>query len=460
MSEKQLRVVMYPWFAIGHATPFLHLANKLAEKGHIVTLLLPNKAKLLLQSSNLYPTLLNVQTIVVPHVDPLPPGTETLSDIPSNLETHLATALDLFRPDFESILNKLQPNLVIYDFAYWVPEAVLASGSKAKCVVYCVTYASILALEMVPFRDPPKDRPVVAEDPCVACSTPPGYPSNMVMPFEDKNRIFLHSPYGEGVTFHHRVSTAIKCSDAIAIKTSREIEGKYCDYLSSQYNNKPVLTVLDMPEPKEVALEARWAEWLDKFTKASVIFCAFGSQVILEVAQFQEILLGFEMTNLPFLVAFKPPTGCATVEEAFPKGFVNRVGERGVVTGEWVQQPQILAHPSVGCFVSHCGSGSIWESMLSKNQIVLIPQLPDQKLFSKIIAEEVQVGVQVERGEDGSWVSKESLCNAVKSVMDEESVVGKLVKKNHQIWRQKLVDPGYMRDNIDGFIKNLQALVG
>uniref|UniRef100_A0A803MBQ1 Glycosyltransferase n=2 Tax=Chenopodium quinoa TaxID=63459 RepID=A0A803MBQ1_CHEQI len=445
---------------MGHATPFVHLANILAEKGHSVTLLLPNKAKLLLQSSNLYPSLVTIQTITVPHVDPLPPGTQTLSDIPLNLQTHLATALDRFRPEFESILDKIKPNLVVYDFAYWVPEAVAASGIKAKCLTYCVTYASILSLDMVPSRDPPKDKTVVEENACVACNTPPGNPTTTVTPsVPKKHRSFLDEPRGEGVTFYQRVTTALKCSDAIAIKTCREIEGKYCDKLSNLYNNKPVLTVLDLPEPKEENLDTRWAEWLGRFAPDSVVFCAFGSQIMLNLAQFQEILLGFEMIKLPFLVAFKPPIGYATVEEALPEGFAERVGDRGVVTGEWVQQTQILAHPSVGCFVNHCGSGSIWESMLSKSQIVLVPQLADQKLFSKILVEEVKVAVQVERGEDGSWVSKESLCKAVELVMNEESEIGILVKKNHEIWRKKLLDPGYMRGNINSFINDLESLV-
>uniref|UniRef100_A0A803MB55 Uncharacterized protein n=1 Tax=Chenopodium quinoa TaxID=63459 RepID=A0A803MB55_CHEQI len=75
------------------------------------------------------------------------------------------------------------------------------------------------------------------------------------------------------------------------------------------------------------------------------------------------------------------------------------------------------------------------------------------------MVEEVKVAVQVERGEDGSWVSKDSLCKAVGSVMNEDSEIGILVKKNHEIWRKKLLDPGYIRGNVDSFINDLEALV-
>uniref|UniRef100_A0A803MB53 Glycosyltransferase n=2 Tax=Chenopodium quinoa TaxID=63459 RepID=A0A803MB53_CHEQI len=449
---------MYPWLAIGQIIPYLHLANKLAERGHIVTLLLQNKAKQLLQSKNYHPSFITLHTITIPQVHPLPPGTETASDIPFHLQTHLATALDLTRVEFESILVRLQPDLIFYDFTYWVPEAVVASGSQAKCVAYYIVSTATMAFRMVPSRDPPKGRAVVEEDACVACA-PPGYPSSTII-LEPKRMLGLYMPFGEGVTFYERITTSLKSSNVIAIKTCREIEGKYCDYLSKQYDDKPILlSGLDLPEPQEGELETRWENWLSQFKPGSVVICVFGSQVVLDVAQFQELLLVFEMTKLPFLIAFNPPMGCTTVEEAFPEGFVDRIGDRGVVTGEWVQQQQILAHTSVGCFVSHCGSGSIWESMMSKNQIVLIPQLQDQVLFSKIFTTELKVAVEVDRGEDGYWVSRESLSKAIKSVMDDSSEICGLVKKNHEIWRQKLAQPGLMSGYFDKFVKDLQALV-
>ncbi|CAO2829160.1 unnamed protein product [Amaranthus hypochondriacus] len=468
MEERQLKVLMYPWLAMGHIIPYFELAKKFAEKGHKVTLMLPKKAKLkILQSSNNVnnhpipvPDALTLHTITIPHVHPLPLGTQLNSEIPFHLETHLATAFDLLRPHFHSILATFQPNLVFYDFAHWVPQAVSASGTCAKCVTYFPVSAVALSLHMIPFRNPPTGRAVVEEDTCVA-PFPPGYPSSDIAVNNPKTLIdLLYKPYGKDLTFYQRITTVIRSSDAIAIKTCKEIEGKYCDYLSSQYNNKPVFVSGPVqPDHKEAELNPYWAEWLGKFGAGSVVYCAFGSQAELELDQFQEFLLGLEMTKLPFLIAFKPPKGYTSVADAFPEGFKDRVGERGVVTGEWVQQAQILSHPSVGCFVSHCGSGSIWESLLSKNQIVLIPYLPDQKLFSEVITKELKVGVKVETGENGTWISKQSLCKAIKSVMDEDSEIGRLVKMEHQIWRRKLAQPGFMDAYLHNFIQDLQALL-
>ncbi|THG13722.1 hypothetical protein TEA_013136 [Camellia sinensis var. sinensis] len=155
--------------------------------------------------------------------------------------------------------------------------------------------------------------------------------------------------------------------------------------------------------------------------------------------------------------SLKPPAGVATVEEALPKGFKERIGGRGVVYGGWVQQPQILGHSSIGCFVNHCGVGSMLESLLSNAQIVLVPHLCDQILNTRLMAEELKVAVEITRDENG-WFSKESLCESICSVMDKDNEMGKLVKKNHLKWKKTLTSQGFITDNIDRFEKQLHEL--
>ncbi|XP_021773738.1 UDP-glycosyltransferase 79B6-like [Chenopodium quinoa] len=456
---KQLHIVMFPWFAVGHMTPFLHLANKLAERGHKITFLLPNKAKLQLQHFVLYPNLITLHPITVPHVHPLPFGTETASDIHINLNGHLATAFDLTRPEFESVIIGLtpKPHLFFYDIAHWASE--VAARLRITSVNYNVVCAASLAIALVPARNLPRDRPLIEED---VARPPSGYPSSNVVLHgpEARSLLFLGTDFGSGLTFYERITTALKSCDAIAIRTCREIEGNFCDYVSAQYNKPVILTGPVLPENdnSNSPLEAQWADWLGGFGTGSVVFCAFGSQFILERDQFQELLLGFEMTKLPFLVALKPPNGCATIEEALPEGFKERVGDRGVVHGGWVQQPQILEHPSVGCFVNHCGFGSMWESLMAASQIVLVPQLGDQILNTRLMAGELKVAVEVEKAENG-WVSKESLCNAIKLVMDEKSEVGCLIKNNHVKWRQIMISHGFMKGYIDNFIMDLEKIM-
>ncbi|KAH0694387.1 hypothetical protein KY285_021484 [Solanum tuberosum] len=234
--------------------------------------------------------------------------------------------------------------------------------------------------------------------------------------------------------------------DAIAVKTCREIEGIFCDYVATLLE-KPVLYIGPViPEPKKEQHEL--SNWLEKFEQGSVVFCAFGSQMILEKKQFQQLVLGFELTELPFLLVVKPPQGTNSVEEALPEGFKQRV-----------PQLKILRHKSVGCFVTHCGYGSMWESLvLCDCQLVLLPRPIDHIFTARLMGQHLQVGVEVEKDENDLF-TKENLCKAVKCVMDKDSQIGCLVKENHRKWKELLSSPGFMSNYIDHFIQDLHGLL-
>lgn len=459
-GSSRISILMYPWLAFGHMTAFLHLSNKLAEKGHKIVFLLPKKALNQVKPLNLYPNLITFHTISIPHVKGLPPGAETNSDVPFFLTHLLAVAMNQTRPEVETILRTNKPDLVFYDSADWIPEIAKPVGAKTVC--FNTVSAASIALTLVPAaeREIIDGKEMSAEE---LAKPPLGYPSSKVvlLAHEARTLSFVWRRHeGIGSFFDGKV-TAMRNCDAIAIRTCRETEGKFCDYIGNQYNKPVYLTgpVLPVDEVDKPSLEPRWADWLAKFSPGSVVFCAFGSQPVVDkIDQFQELCLGLEATGLPFLVAIKPPSGVSTVEEALPEGFQERVRGRGVVYGGWVQQPLVLNHPSVGCFVSHCGFGSMWESLMSDCQMVLVPQHGEQILNARLMAEEMEVAVEVEREENG-WFSRRSLEDAVKSVMGEGSEVGEKVRKNHEKWRCVLSDSGFADGYISKFEQNLIDLV-
>ncbi|KAK9092757.1 hypothetical protein Syun_027668 [Stephania yunnanensis] len=119
---------------------------------------------------------------------------------------------------------------------------------------------------------------------------------------------------------------------------------------------------------------------------------------------------GLELTGLPFLVALNAPIGVETIDEALPDGFKEKVKSSGVVHRGWIQQRVILGHGSIGCFVSHCRYGSMWEGLvLSDVQMVVLPQIPNQFLNAQLLSREFRVGVVMERREEDGWLSGESV---------------------------------------------------
>ncbi|KAL5063038.1 hypothetical protein RYX36_024775 [Vicia faba] len=173
---------------------------------------------------------------------------------------------------------------------------------------------------------------------------------------------------------------------------------------------------------------------------------------------FQELILGLELTNLPYFVALKPPLGFATLEEALPEGFLKRVEGRGVVYGGWVQQQLILEHPSMGCFITHCGSGSLSEALVNKCQLVLLPNIGDQIFNARMMSNNLKVGVEVEKGEDGLY-TKDDVCKAVSIVMDDDNEISKKVKASHVKIRDMLLNKDLESSCIDNFCKKLQEIV-
>lgn len=69
-------------------------------------------------------------------------------------------------------------------------------------------------------------------------------------------------------------------------------------------------------------LDERWVKWLAGFEASSVVYCAFGSEYILEQQQYEELLHGLEITGMSFLAALKQPIEANSGAEASPNEIV------------------------------------------------------------------------------------------------------------------------------------------
>ncbi|XP_019085444.1 PREDICTED: UDP-glycosyltransferase 79B4 [Camelina sativa] len=380
---------LYPWFGFGHMIPYLHLANKLAEKGHMVTFLSPKKALKQVEALSLFPDNIYFYYVTLPHVDGLPVGAETTSDLPNSSKRVLADAMDLLRGQIEAEIRDLKPDLIFFDYVDWIPEMAKELGIKS--VSYQIVSAAFVSMFLAPGAE--------------LGSPPPGYPSSKVaLRGHDAN---VYSFFANTRKFlFDRVTTCLKNSDVIAIRTCAEIEGK---------NGKQ--------------LEDRWNNWLNGFEPCSVVYCAFATHLLFGENGYAYILCSNQRISINIVTSSN-----------YSKTFMLT----------------ILSHQSVGCFVKHFRFGSMWETLVSDCQIVFIPQLADQFLTTRLLTEELEVSVKVERDETTGWFSKEGLRDAIKSVMDKNSEIGSLVKRNHEILKETLVNPGLLSGYADTFVEELE----
>lgn len=268
------------------------------------------------------------------------------------------------------------------------------------------------------------------------------------------------------MTYWDIFNRAIAESDAACLWGCREIEGLFGDYFQQHYQKSVIWAGPVLPEQSDSGNrrldDEKLERWLNSFPAGSVIYCALGSECVLPIHQFRELLLGLELTGLPFLAILQPPTDYETIESALPLGFLERVKGRGIIDSGWVQQNLILKHNSVGCFVSHSGHSSLLEALVTdKCKLVMMPQKGDQYTSARLMGDGgLRVGVEVETAEDDGFYTKEAICNAIMTVMKEETEVGREIRANHAKWNEFLLREGLEESYINDLVANIQGLTG
>ncbi|KAE8678462.1 putative UDP-Glycosyltransferase superfamily protein [Hibiscus syriacus] len=168
-------------------------------------------------------------------------------------------------------------------------------------------------------------------------------------------------------------------------------------------------------------------KWLDQQRPGSVIYVAFGSFTVFDPIQFQELALGLEHLNRPFLWVVRPDmTEGTRCEELYPKGFKARVGSRGKMVG-WAPQRAVLAHPSIACFISHCGWNSTVEGLSNRVPFLCWPYFADQFINETYICEIWKIGLSFKRDER-EIITREEIKSKIEQLVNDESFKEKALK--------------------------------
>lgn len=447
MDSKQERsnsisILMLPWLAHGHISPFLDLAKKLSLRNcHVYFCSTPINLKPV-RESLIDKTFSSIQPVDLhlPYLEELPPQYHTTKDLPPHLMSSLKTAFDSAKPKFSNILKALKPNLLIYDFMQpWAPVAAREENIEAVMLSTCGAAAS--ALMAFYSNNPGKEFPFQAlnfpQDEC------------------EKSMHFLHYT-ANGITNKERYMQCIeRSSNIILIKTSREIESQYIDYLSGLVGKEIVPVGPLVQEPaKNRDDDMVIVEWLNKKDPSSVVFVSFGSEYFLSLAEMEEIARGLELSKVSFIWVVRFHGGDKiSIHEALPEGFLERIREKGMVVEGWAPQAKILGHSSIGGFMSHCGWSSTLEGMVFGVPIIAIPMRLDQPLNAKLV---VEVGVGVEVSRENEKLKAEEVAKAIKKVVMQEE--GKEVRKKAKELSQRMKDKD--DGEMDVVVEKLVQLLG
>ncbi|KAG1334241.1 putative Crocetin glucosyltransferase, chloroplastic [Cocos nucifera] len=140
-----------------------------------------------------------------------------------------------------------------------------------------------------------------------------------------------------------------------------------------------------------------YMKWLDSKPERSVVYVSFGTISVIKKQQLEEILKGLRESGKPYLWVVR--------KDNREEGVELEDGENGMVV-EWCSQVKVLSHPSVGCFVTHCGWNSTLESVKCGVPTVGVPQWSDQGINAKLV-EMWGTGVRSEVNKEGVLKGRE-----------------------------------------------------
>ncbi|GLT70546.1 hypothetical protein SLA2020_426190 [Shorea laevis] len=193
----------------------------------------------------------------------------------------------------------------------------------------------------------------------------------------------------------------------------------------------------------------RCLKWLDTKPLKSVVYVSFGSMASIKTKQAEEIAWGLKESNLPFLWVAKES------EEKLPVEFLSSIGEAGLIV-TWCNQLEVLAHPGIGCFITHCGWNSTLEGLSLGVPMVGVSQWSDQPTNAKFIEDVWKVGVRAKKDEEGI-VTRDEVARCISEVMVGER--SEEIKKSASKWRdlaKGAVSTGGSSDrNIEQFVGKL-----
>ena len=176
--------------------------------------------------------------------------------------------------------------------------------------------------------------------------------------------------------------------------------------------------------------------WLNGQETNSVVFISFGTMATPAKEQIKVIGQSLQLLGKPFIWALREKH-----HESLPDEIKDQISHQFEAKNckflvlPWAPQKLILAHHSVGVFLSHCGWNSTLEGLSSGKPFVAWPMFGDQLLNAEWTAE---LGASVLIPETGVMgprlVPAEEINQAIKVV----SIAGSKYRQTAELWAEKL----------------------
>lgn len=188
-----------------------------------------------------------------------------------------------------------------------------------------------------------------------------------------------------------------------------------------------------------------------------MIYISFGSIAVISKKQSEELGRGLLKTAKPFLWVIRAKLdGDHEEKEEDKLSCMDELEQLGMIV-PWCSQVEVLSHPSLGCFMTHCGWNSSLESLVMGVPVVAFPQWTDQGTNAKLIEDAWRTGVRVRANEDGV-VDADEVKRCLETVL-EDGEKSQEMRRNALKWkelaREAAKEGGSSDKNLKAFIKDI-----
>ncbi|MED6126779.1 hypothetical protein PIB30_081834, partial [Stylosanthes scabra] len=430
-QESSWVVAMMPSPGMGHLIPMLELAKTLIRHTNLtLTLIIPSSTP----PSAAQTTLLRSLPASISHTF-LP--VVSLSDLPPTTKHETIFVLTILRslPSLRRTLLSLSSThhrLAAFIFDPFGSDAIdVASELHIPSYLYFTASAMSLSLALhLPYLDQTvqgeyRDLPEPVQLPgCV-----PVYGKDLLDPLQERTN--------EAYKYMLHLANRYRATQGIIINSFLELEP---ETLKELQKDEPGMLLVYPVGPlvninRTNGTDDKCLRWLDQQPRGSVLFVCFGSGGTLSSAQTHELAVGLENSEQRFLWVVKCPNekvangayldanddvqAKADPLDFLPEGFVERTRGMGLVVPSWAPQAQVLAHASIGGFLTHCGWSSILESIVNGVPMIAWPLHAEQKMNAVLMTEGMKVATRPKIGENG-LVENEEISRVVKRLMESE----------------------------------------
>ncbi|XP_050291191.1 linamarin synthase 2-like isoform X5 [Quercus robur] len=461
--------VCVPFPAQGHVSPMMRLAKLLHSRGfHITFVNTEFNHRRLIRSKGLeyIKGLPDFQFATIP--DGLPPSDrDATQDIPALCDSTRKNCLAPFKELVLKLNSSSEVPLVtcivsdgIMSFAIkageelGIPEVQFWTASACGFMGY-LNFTELIKRGILPFKDESFKNDGTLDKPI---NWIPGMKNIRLRDLPT----FIRTTDITETMFDFMGSEVQNClnSSAIIFNTFEEFEHEVLEVLLAKfphvYNIGPLhLLGRHVPESHFMSQgsslwkeDSKCLQWLDKREPNSVVYVNYGSITVMSNQHLKEFAWGLANSKHTFLWIVRPDVVMGD-SAILPEEFFEETKDRGLLTS-WCPQDKVLAHPSIGVFLTHCGWNSTLESVSAGMPIICWPFFAEQQTNCRYACTTWEIGVEV--NED---VKRHEIEALVKEMMEGEK--GKAMRQKAREWKKKAMEAtdfeGSSYKNFERFIK-------